>query len=196
MNIKNISKAYNVNIVHSTTKKNCAETRFEKLKKSDDTIDNIIYKIENTIRTKESKHLSCSSIKQGDNEKCFFGPIGVILKDGIITYASPIDGGTYFDGEKLITLPSNVPLDNQIDKAINHNTCSYNEFRIDNPKVYGIYINVNDIRLYNEISNINDFIHNISYFDLPIFVFENGTFSEINLDNTEIIRKKNERKRL
>ena len=189
MNIKDVSKKYNVNFVHSTSKNNCTNPRSEELKQLNGKVDCIISKIRILVKLENIKDLSCSSIKSGDNEKCFFGPIGVILEDGIVTYAYPTDGGTYFDNGKLITIISTIPIDKQIDKAINHKTNIYNEFQINNPKVRGVYININDPRLHLEINNISNFIQNIFQFGLPIFAFKNGNFSEMDLNNTEITRE-------
>jgi len=111
----------------------------------------------------EKPEISCSTIQEGDTiiyrgRTNFFAPCGIIVKPGIITYATHKDSGTgvvTYGFRSTEFGETSVATDDEILNAIrNRNKNSYNELAIKNYSVVGLFLNMDDSQyLYANIGS-------------------------------------------
>jgi hypothetical protein len=128
--------------------------------------------------------ISCSTIKIDDTiiylrRKNLFGPVGIILKNINVTFASPTDCGTGVDenGKRIYNLTDDTkPNKENILKAIvERPTDSYNELCADNYDFFGIFLCFDDTAyLYQNIKSEEEFFEKTKQFNLPYFNLSKG----------------------
>lgn len=110
---------------------------------------------------RDKPELSCSTIQKGDTiqylrRNNFFGPCGLIIIPGIISFATHQDSGTHVEeyGLRLTefgltTIASEFEVENAIKKR---NVNSYNELTVKDYSIFGIFLNIDDSAfLYHNI---------------------------------------------
>jgi hypothetical protein len=141
----------------------------------------------------EKPEISCSTIQVGDTiiyrgRTNFFAPCGIIVKPGIITYATHKDSGTGVEiyGSRSTEFgETSVATDVEISNAIcNRNINSYNELAVKDYTVVGLFLNMDDIQyLYANIVNESVFYENTKRFNIDYFFIEKGVIYRANFDN-------------
>lgn len=133
-------------------------------------------------------HLSVSSIREGDNCMKMWSWMGVLLKEGEITYAKPGDGATVAQSiGKRKQSTSSFPSQWDIQRAIGHSS-DYNEFNVVNSQVAGYYVIDgfdfnNRPEKYVPISEIYQFAH--IEMGLPIYIIRQGELYTARLDEED-----------
>lgn len=149
-------------------------------------------RIYDTINNKPE--ISCSTIKTGDTLKYleitnFFGPVGLILNNVKITFASPTDCGTRIleNGKRDYELTSETaPTEANILKAIfNRSEKCYNELCSDSYNVFGFFLCFDDISyLYQNIISETEFYKKTQQFNLPYFNLSKGVLYKAKYETT------------
>jgi len=141
----------------------------------------------------EKPEISCSTIQDGDTiiyhgRSNFFAPCGIIVKPGIITYATHKDSGTGVEtyGFRFTEFgETSIATDDEILNAIrNRNQNSYNELAVKDYSVIGLFLNMDDSQyLYANIANESAFYENTKHFNLDYFFIQKGAIYRANFDS-------------
>ncbi len=136
--------------------------------------------------------ISCSTIKEGDTiiyqqRTNLFGPVGIILKNINVTFASPTDCGTSVDknGKRIYDLTNDIiPNEKNILRAIiERPTNRYNELCADNYDFFGIFLCFDDTAyLYQNIKSEEEFFDKTKQFNLPYFNLSKGILYKSKFD--------------
>lgn len=130
----NVLKTHEVFLAHCITREGGAGNEFSTGKT---VYERIKYVIE------EKPEISCSTISKGDKcSKNYFGPVGIILKNVQISFASPIDAGTRvvaLNKRDFERSPENLPTTENIKNAIK-NRSNYNEFCVEKYDIFGVFL--------------------------------------------------------
>lgn len=178
-----IFKKENVIFAHCLTQNGGAGNIFSNGK-------DLYQRISDTITNKPE--ISCSTIKPGDTLKHleitnFFGPVGLILNNVKITFASPTDCGTRVleNGKRDYDLTNETaPTETNILKSIvNRPEKCYNELCSDNYNVFGFFLCFDDtLYLYQNIISENEFYEKTKQFNLPYFNLSKGVLYKSKYD--------------
>lgn len=179
-----IFSRHNVIIAHCLTKEGGAGNTFSTSKSIYQRIDDVLT---------GQLELSCSTISKGDtlkNKSNFFGPVGIILKDTNVTFASPIDSGTgvaSYGKRDFLSEQSNLPTAVNIENAIlKRSPESYNEICINKYKPFGFFLCFDDIDylLFNIGSELT-FHFNTHKYNLPTFNLSFGSLIPSQFDQNK-----------
>jgi hypothetical protein len=137
--------------------------------------------------------LPCSTIHKGDTliylgRTNFFGPVGIILEPGIITYASSVDGGTSVDKYSERVYPSGwtpPATKTQIEQAITErHDNSHNEFFIKDYSVCGLFITFDDREfLLQNIGSEEKFYEKTKHLNVNYYFLQKGELFLCEFDN-------------
>ena len=180
----NVFKSNDVFLAHCLTQNGGAGNAFSKDR-------NLYQRLSDTINNKPE--ISCSTIKQGDTLEYlkitnFFGPVGLILTNTNITFASSVDSGTsvLINGKRNYilthdTYPTEVNIKNAI---VNRPNKWYNELCSDSYNIFGLFICFDDLNfLKQNILSESNFYQNTQHFNLPYFNLSKGNLYRSNYDN-------------
>ncbi len=183
-----VFKGQNVFLAHCLTQNGGAGNIFSKGK-------DIYQRISDTINN--TPEISCSTIKSGDTLRHlkatnFFGPIGIILKNANITFASPQDHGTMVlkDGKRdyILTNETKPTESNIINAIINRPDKCYNELCSDKYSAFGFFMCFDDRPFLNQnIGTEKNFYEKTKHFDLPYFNLSHGNLYKATFDNSSNI---------
>lgn len=135
------------------------------------------------LAVNEQLELSVSTIKSGDTytQNNFFGPVGLILKNSVITYADSSDEGTMvkrgeFGKRDFILTPTTEPTAVNIEKAItNRSKVSYNELCAKSYTVFGLFICLDDsFQLSYNIGTEKTLYEHLKPLKLRYFILHEG----------------------
>jgi len=150
-------------------------------------------RISDTINNKPE--ISCSTIKSGDTLKYlkitnFFGPVGLILNNVKITFASPTDCGTSVleSGKRDYELTGETtPTEANILNAIlNRPEKCYNELCSNSYNVFGFFLCFDDTQyLYQNIISETEFYEKTRQFNLPYFNLSKGVLFKAKYEPTQ-----------
>ena len=133
---------------------------------------------------RDKPELSCSTILKGDTiqylrRNNFFGPCGLIIIPGIISFATHQDSGTHVEEYGLrstefglTTIASEFEVENAIKKR---NVNSYNELTVKDYSIFGIFLNIDDSAfLYHNIIDEATFHNNTAHYNLDYYFIQKG----------------------
>lgn len=140
----------------------------------------------------DKPEISCSSIIKDDTiinhgRTNFFGPCGLIIKPGIITYASYMDSGTSVEtyGTRSNEFgQTTIATDIEIDNAINKRHINgYNELTVKDYTIIGLFISLDDSPfLYSNIVSESAFYNNTKHFGLDYYFIQKGEIFKMHFD--------------
>jgi hypothetical protein len=136
--------------------------------------------------------IATSTIKSGDSESSFWSWIGVILRDGMVQYASPSDAATRAEAIKGREIwgrggiKQMEAIRGDIGRAVMTFGNKYNELGVRNPKVSGFYFNPErywslspERRRTAPLNEVDAFCREIG---MPIYIIERGVAYEARYD--------------
>jgi len=182
-NVDPIFKRNNVILIHCVTREGGAGNKYSTGKSIYERINNVINK-NFELSTSTIKHGDC--IYQGDRNN-LFGPVGIILKNSRITFASQNDAGTWvIEKGKRLKETDNIPSEVDIEQAITmRNDNSYNELcAIDYKPIGFILCKDDNPYLIQNITSEVDFFNNTKDYNLPFYFLYQGSLKKVVFDNT------------
>lgn len=140
--------------------------------------------------------ISASTIQDGDTPRNMWSRMGVILNGGFVLTASPGDIGTQAKGIKKRETGSHTitgRIEDDIKIAISRKGEHYNELAVEDPKIAGFYICLDDMGqiIRNDIVPIQEIAAAAKEFDLSFYAIRNGIAYEADYDfeNKSVISK-------
>jgi len=178
--IKNIVSDYNVNFIHGIHP-NFIPSGNSPLQ------DWVDWKTKLKILLALEPTISTSTIKQGDSWEKMFARMGVILNSGLVQAASPDDMGSRATTLKQRrVIPSSETMKDQIKRAITdtHPEGGYNELVVENPKVSGLYVCLDDTGniIKKDKVSAEEMVNMSKELGMPLYAIQGGIVYETEYD--------------
>jgi len=187
--IKNIVSDFNVNFIHGIHP-NFVPSGNSPLQ------DWVDWKTKLKILLALEPTISTSSIKQGDSWTKMFSRMGVILNGGSVRAANPVDMGSRATTlkQRNVASSSEKPED-EIRRAIvdTHPKDGYNELVVENPKVSGLFVCLDDTGYYIKKDKVSDeeMVNVSKELGMPLYAIREGIVYETEYDqeNKKLLTK-------
>jgi hypothetical protein len=164
--------------------------------KTDSPYGTALENLTHAIDFREIEEVCASTIIHNDVAYTnYFAGLGIILRNPQVNFASTRDGGTTRlpDGELIVHFGHLEPTEEQVrDAVVNRET--YNEFRVINYEVIGIFISGEDLGwAYATHSLRKTFVgldELAEYHNLPLYILDHGVLhlTEYNAVDDELVR--------